>query len=52
MMTVGAERGFLAEPAVSAERILLIEVIIEARAPSIRVDCASLHIIPIAERSR
>jgi hypothetical protein len=52
MMTVGAERGFLVDPVVSAERILLIEAIIEARAPSIRVDCASLHIIPVARRSR
>ena len=47
MMTVGADRVFLVEPVVSAERILLIEAIIEARAPSIRIDGASRHIIPV-----
>jgi hypothetical protein len=45
MLTVGAERVFLVEPVVSAERIL-IEAIIEARAPSTHEERAKPHNIP------
>lgn len=46
MLMVGAERLFLVNPVVSAERIPIIEAIIDARAPSKHEERASADNIP------